>query len=307
MSVPALEVSQMSRPIVVAVDGSEESMRAAGWAAREAVRQAAPLRIVSAPGPLPRMRTYQAPAATVANALRGIASRALADAVDRVGEVAPGLPVETGLLDGPPAVAVADSGGGARLLVVGARGGGGFAALALGSVSRYIASHAPCPVVVVREETWAVHREIVVGVRDPDEADVTLEFAFAEAARRGAALTAVHALSWCPLGGTPSAATGKPATREPATAAEAAKLHLNSVLDQWRRKYPDVTAAAEVVHGHPAHLLARLSASADLLVIGRHDIAGGADVSSMQHGVLGHAHGPVAIVPSGPFAAVSLR
>ena len=78
----------------------------------------------------------------------------------------------------PPAVAVADSGSGASMLVVGARGAGGFAAMMLGSVSRHVAAWAPCPVVVVREETTAVHREIVVGVRDPEYATRALAFAF---------------------------------------------------------------------------------------------------------------------------------
>jgi hypothetical protein len=32
---------------------------------------------------------------------------------------------------------------------------------------RYVAFAAQCPVVVVREETMAVHREVVVGVREP--------------------------------------------------------------------------------------------------------------------------------------------
>ena len=50
----------MRRPIIVAVDGSEASLQAAEWAACEAARRTAPLRIVSAPGPLPRMRTYHA-------------------------------------------------------------------------------------------------------------------------------------------------------------------------------------------------------------------------------------------------------
>ena len=48
-----------------------------------------------------------------------------------------------------------------------------------GNVSRYVAAWAPCPVVVVREETTAVHREIAVGVRDPEDVTGTLAFAFA--------------------------------------------------------------------------------------------------------------------------------
>lgn len=278
----------MGRPIVVAVDGSQESMLAAEWAAREAIRRGAPLRIVSAPGMLPRMRTYQAPVTAVANALHGLAARALADAVDRVGEVAPGILIDTGLLEDPPAVGVANSGAGARLLVVGTRGTGGFAALLLGSVSRYAVTHARCPVVVVREGNRAVHREIVVGVRDPDEADTTLGFGFEEAALRDAALTAVHVLSWYPPGSAP-----------PATAEQAASRHLGAVLDRWRQKYPEVTAGAEVIHGHPAHVLASRSARADLVVIGRHGVGDGRAASSIQHAVLGHARGPVAVVPSG--------
>ena len=35
------------KPIVAATDGSEESLRAVDWAAREAVLRGAPLRIVS--------------------------------------------------------------------------------------------------------------------------------------------------------------------------------------------------------------------------------------------------------------------
>ncbi len=290
----------MRRPIVVAVDGSEGSLRAAEWAACEATRRAAPLRIVSAPGLLPRMRTYHASPATVANALRGIAARNLAAAVERVTEVAPGIVIDTDLLDGPPAAAVADCGAGAQLLVVGARGAGGFAALLLGSVSRHVASCAPCPVVVVREDTTAVHREIVVGVHDPDSAHDALGFAFEEAALRGANLTAVHVMFGLVTPGDEQPAA--PASASPAATAgpaAAAERHLAAVLRDWQQKYPEVRVAADIVRGHPAHVLASLSARADLVIIGRHGTAGGLNGSSMQHALLGHAHGPVAVVPAG--------
>ena len=161
----------MRRPIIAGVDGSEQSLLAVEWAGWEAVRRGAPLRIVSAPGLPPRIRTSQASSVTVANALRGIAARALAAAVERVAEVVSSPRVDTALLDGPPAQALTECAADAQLLVVGARGVGGFSALVLGSVSRYLATHAPCPVIVVQEESTAVHREIVVGVRDPGDAD----------------------------------------------------------------------------------------------------------------------------------------
>ena len=44
-----------AKPIVAATDGSEESLRAVEWAAREAMLRGAPLRIVSAAALLPRM------------------------------------------------------------------------------------------------------------------------------------------------------------------------------------------------------------------------------------------------------------
>ena len=48
-----------------------------------------------------------------------------------------------------------------------------------------------------------------------------------------------------------------------------------------------------MVHDHPGHVLASYTARADLVVIGRH----GSAVGGIQHALLSHAHGPVAIVP----------
>ena len=106
-----------TKPVVVGVDGSEESLRAVEWAALEAKRHSWPLRIVSVPTLVPRMHAYNASPTAIANALRGISARALDAAIIRSEEVAPGLPITTGLLSGPPALAVAESGSGAYKLI----------------------------------------------------------------------------------------------------------------------------------------------------------------------------------------------
>jgi nucleotide-binding universal stress UspA family protein len=297
------------------VDGSEESLLAVEWAAMEARRRSCPLRIVSAPAAMPRVRAYHASPETVATALRGICARALEAGVARSEEVAPGLRVATGILSGPPALAVARSGADASMLVVGARGTGGFTAMILGSVSRYAATRAPCPVVVVRQETMAVHREIAVGIRDPHNADGTLAFAFEEAARRGADLVAVHAWYWFPSalhteGNAVGAGTQLPPADPAQISAEAVNT-LTATLDGWRDKYPDVRVRPDVIRGHPGRVLASYSARADLVVLGRHGSVsgpgsagvprdpGGPGVGSIVYAVLDHAHGPVAIVPAG--------
>src|SRR5215470_158865 len=281
-----------AKPVIVGTDGSEESLRAVEWAALEARRHASPLRIVSAPAVMPRMHAYHAAPAEIATALRGISARALAVAITRAEGVDPGL------LTGPAAMAVAESGTGASMLIVGARGAGGFAAMMLGSVSRYVAAWAPCPVVVVREETTAVHREIAVGVRDPEEAAGALAFAFEEAALRGADLVVVHTWYWLPP------VPGEPGSQRPTDperfSAEAAR-HLATALKEWQDKYPHVRVRQDVIRGHPGRVLASYSARTDLVVLGRHGhpAGPGPGIGSIQHAVLDHAHGPVAAVPSG--------
>jgi nucleotide-binding universal stress UspA family protein len=290
-----------TRPIVVGVDGSEESLLAAEWASLEAKRHGAPLRIVSVPALPPRMRAYDTAPQTVAGALRGVSFHAVGEALTRSREVASGLLVDADVLTGRPALAVTDSGAGALMLVVGARGAGGFAAMLLGSVSRYAAFHASCPVVVVREDTKAVHREVAVGIRDPRDIEEPLEFAFQEAERRGATLVAVHSWYWFPSALAASMVremSGHPADLD-AISADASRS-LTEALRVWREKYPAVPVRQDVLRGHPAKVLTSYSAHADLVVIGRHARPGaGPAIGAIQHAVLNHAHGPVAIVPAG--------
>jgi nucleotide-binding universal stress UspA family protein len=279
-----------AKPIVASTDGSQESLRAVEWAAREAVLRGAPLRIVSAAALPPRMIFRAGPGEydTVTDVISKDRDRALAAAAERAAAIAPSLLIDTDQLTGPPAEAVTESGSGALMLAVGSRGVGAFTAMVLGSVSRYAASHAPCPVVVVRDETAATRRQVGVGIGDPDDCADSLTFAFEEARLREASLMAIHA--WH----APQIDLSR------AGEAEAAR-QLEGLLNDWRDKYPDVPVSQDVVRGHPGRALVGLSARADLVVIGRHARqAGLPGPGSVRHAVLNHAHGPIAVVPTQP-------
>jgi nucleotide-binding universal stress UspA family protein len=208
---------------------------------------------------------------TVADVVRDDTAASLDAAVARSTQVAPELSVDASLLTGAPAQVVTDCGAGARMLVVGASSTTGLASMLLGSVSRYVAQHATCPVVVVGQETSTVHGKVAVGVGDRHDAP-TLAFAFDEAALRQAGLLVIH-----------SHGDGE----------------VRGWLTEWQEKYPGVTVSQQVVDGHPAQALASQSRSADLVVIGRHGSPHPADLRGIQHSVLNHARGPVAVVPAG--------
>jgi nucleotide-binding universal stress UspA family protein len=275
-----------TKPLVAATDGSEESLRAVEWAAQEAILHGAPLRIVAAAELLPRMHesTGAAGLATVADILSKNRDRALDAAVERAAALSPGLVIDADPLSGPVAQAVTDSGSGALMLVVGSRGSGAFAAMILGSVSRYAATHATCPVAVIRDETTPSRRLIAIGIRDAATSQDALAFAFEEASQRHAALTAVHAWHG------PAAEDGQ----------LAAERQLADLLASWRAKYPAVQASHELAHGHPGRVLAGLSARADLTVLSGHAPHGVVPrgAGTVTHAVLSHAHGPVVTVPS---------
>ena len=288
-----------AKPIVAGTDGSEESLRAVDWAAREAALRGAPLRIVAAAALLPRMvsRAGTVEYDTVTDVLLKERDRALAAAAERAAKTAPGVLIDADPLDGPPAQAITESGSGALMLVLGSRGIGAFTALLLGSVSRYAASHASCPVVVVRDEAPSPHRLVGVGVGDLDHCGDALTFAFEEASLRKASLLAVHA--WhTPQTDISRAGQMSAAPEQQAVAADAGR-HLSRparrVAGQvprrpgqpgGRARPPGPGAGRPVRPGRPG---GRRPARRSTRLPG---------AGSVRHAVLNHAHGPVGHVPS---------
>ncbi len=283
-------------PVVVGTDGSEISMRAVDWAAREAELRGRPLRIVAVPLMPPRMSWYQhSGPATVADIIHEDTEQTLAAAAERAAATQPGLSVSTALLTGVPARALAENADGAEMLVVGSRGGGGFTALLLGSVGRDVAFDASCPVVVVREDSAAGHRQIVVGVHDGEQASA-LGFAFEEAQRRQARVHVCYAWQIFLPRRLPGLAA-EPGDAQRGT--PEATRWLAGLIAPWRQKYPAVDVTEDSVHASPARILIGASARADLVVLGRDGgpDSGNAGASALAHAMLNHAHCPVAIVP----------
>jgi len=136
--------------IVVGVDGSDGAIAALRWALEEASRRAASVDAIHG-WEYPYVADVTGMAAYTVG--RGELEQAAGETLDRALELAgpapQGVRVERILGHGGAARVLLDAAKGADLLVVGARGHGGFAGLLLGSVSHQCAHHAPCPVVVV--------------------------------------------------------------------------------------------------------------------------------------------------------------
>jgi nucleotide-binding universal stress UspA family protein len=77
-------------------------------------------------------------------------------------------------------------------------------------------------------------------------------------------------------------------------------MDLEDLLSDARTRYPGVRASQEVASGSPGRVLAELSALADLVVLGRRTATSRLAPESARtvHAVVGHAHGPVAIIPA---------
>lgn len=137
--------------IVVGVDGSEHSVDALRWAAREAQLRSATLKVVASFA-TPIMSTGYEMAVPDPSDLAAASNTMLGAAIDTIREEGglEGVAVVTEALEGHAGEQLIRLSADAELLVVGARGHGGFLGLLMGSVTTYVVNHALCPVVVVR-------------------------------------------------------------------------------------------------------------------------------------------------------------
>ncbi|MDI2124801.1 universal stress protein [Yinghuangia seranimata] len=311
------------RPVVVGVERGEEGRAATLWAAEQAVRRGLPLRVIHAldwPAGAPRpqfsvaagtaarhretervhatswaTQVYRDP--DLARPMYGWGDRFHAAATEVVEEARalaleqhPHLEATAALLDGTPATVLIRESADAAMLVLGSRHQSSLSeALTTGSIAVPVSAHAACPVAIVRgpEHRAVDGPTVVVGVDASERSLPAVDFAFDEASRRGAVLTAVHMVH--SVGGRMSDDTVKEA-----------RIRLAEFLDGHRARYPDVVVRPQIRPGHPVKELVDASRHALAVVVGTRGLGGfrGMLLGSVSHGLVHRAACPVVVVPS---------
>ncbi|MEU2900170.1 universal stress protein [Streptomyces sp. NPDC006967] len=288
----------MTRPITAGIDGTEESLAALDWAAREAVRRGLPLRVVHSW----RFEAHD----TVDTGDRATQEQWVRDSVGEtartVRERHPELSVTTDVPEGDAVETLTALTADAEMLVLGSRGHGRILGFLVGSVGQQVIVGTEGPVVFVRAGDQASNEvaghEIVVGQQgDPEDSAAALGFAFETAARRGATVRAVRA--WA----LPPVFAYSPASLQLLDEAGGLEPYeqkaLAAALAPWRERYPDVRVVEHVEMGSAGQVLLSVSGTAQLMVVGRRArrTAVGTRIGSVAYGVLHHADCPVAVVP----------
>ena len=179
---------------------------------------------------------------------------------------------------GPAPAALVEEASGADLLVLGQRGLGGLGrfggfrgpagfggGLRPGSAALRTVARAACPAMVVRGSEHRTRGTVVAAVTVGADAEELLDFAFAEAAARGARLKAVSAMEnhWSRMFARDAGQAGR------------AEQALEQLLEPWPDRYPGVVTDHELIEGSPTTFLTGATTYADLIVVGVRRRAGG--------------------------------
>ena len=184
---PPGEGDPPARAVLVGVDGGECALAAVRWAAEEAERRNAPLRIVHAAPYVGRRSGSGAPSPEMhrARQITGhgyTVARHTAAGVHAETEVVPGEPARVLLAEAPDA----------DLVVLGIATTGAIDELVAAPVAQRVAARSGTPVVVVPRSRTPLPGDLpvaaVLGLGDPEDDGPVLDFAAAAARRSGAPL-----------------------------------------------------------------------------------------------------------------------
>lgn len=285
---------QHAATVVVGVDGSVRATQAVRWAAAEAERRGLSLRLVSAVGGDVAVVPHPELAQPYEQMLVERAREALDAGAADVARDTPGLRVETVLMSGHPVAVLREQSREAQLVVIGDRGWSRVEGLIAGSVSVALATHAHCPVVVVRGADRSAPAPVVVGVDGSETSEAAVAFAYEAAASRRVGLVAVYV--WSDMFADPLLV---PLTDTAAMNDEGRRI-LAERLAGWAEKYPDVAVERVVARDRPAHALLAQADRGQLVVVGSHGRGefAGLVLGSVSNTLLHRSPCPVAVARS---------
>lgn len=285
-------------PLVIAgVDGSDDGLRAARYAAGQAEELDADLLILHAVddaavagawGVVYDPTALQEAGQVVVDDARSQALDAGADESRTHGEV----------VLGNPAAVLADRSRQADLIVVGRRAASGLERMFVGSTSVAVAGMSACPVIVISRASTpdpvGGKHQLAVAIGRQTTATAALRYGFEEAARQRAELIVVTVAPPLPAG----AAGGYQLTDDAKEHFIAeSQGHIDKFVDPLKAEFPNVKVTTTVLLGQAVDELVKLSESVDLLVVGmkRHPILGWT-AGGVIRGVMAHSRSPLAIV-----------
>lgn len=296
--------------VIVGFDGSTQSLHALDYGAREAQRSGRVLTVVTASGTSLPVSTAPLPPKLKDEVPGDAAKRVLSDAREHL-QGYPGR-VNFRIERGDATVVLRELSTVAQLVIVGARGRGGFLGKIRGSVATALPAHAQCPTIVVSGESAPSDTEgaarfvpqedprpVVVGIDGSEHSRVAALHAARAAQDRDAPLQLLMTLpslegwlDWYP---------------ELDPIDQGVINRRQSQLEQSLRgevawllgHYPRLDVTAAVKPGDAVAQLTKATHDAQLVVVGTRGrgVFTGVLLGSVSRGVLLRAGGPVMVVP----------
>lgn len=148
---PRWQAGRSGSGIVVGVDGSKRSLEAIEFAFEQAEARHSSLTAVMAwNDPVSSGPDDPLPLVYDLGVLEEESSALFAESMAGYRDKYPDVPLHAELVHGTAREVLTEAGESAELLVVGSRGLGAFRGLLLGSISRALVHHPPCPIAIVR-------------------------------------------------------------------------------------------------------------------------------------------------------------
>jgi len=308
----------VTRPIVVGVDGSPGSLHAVSYAASLAGLLRKPLALVSAyrgapivdpvfPAEGPRPERFALTAVAYAPYSAGVseevfrlaAERALDTARQQVAETHRDVGVTTEAIHGAAGRVLSNASRFAFLVVIGRSQSSPAERILTGSTVSAVLAHAIAPTIVVPPD-WSPSEgtggaaELIAGVEGAASEAAVLQFAFGVASDTGAHLTVLHANRFLEF------AHGDYPTleEEAALISEADRRIMAESIAGWGEIYPDVQVETAFSMEGPAQALVERSKRAELVVVGARARTGfpWLHLGSTARAVALHATCPVAVI-----------